>query len=352
MKPHALDDAIAFAIAHETRWSRDIGPGWGIHHHDPAPWNVLRGPVHGRGGVSGVVMVDGREVAAWGEPDRADLTFSVAKTYLALLAGIAHDRGLIPDVQEPIGRRVPGIGFDSGHNAGITWEHMLQQTSEWEGSCFGLPDVAERYRTVQFQEVTAPGTKGEARPLRVPGSFWEYNDVRVNQLSLALLHLFRRPLPEVFREAIMEPVGASDGWRWAAYDDAWTTIDGVRMQSVPGGSHWGGGVSISSRDQARIGTLLLDGGVARGRRVLSGEWIQRMTTPCTIAPFYGYLTWLNTGRRVFPGVPDTGFFAFGAGSSFTWMQPGHRLVVVVRWIDADHADGFFSRVMGAMGDRG
>jgi len=346
----SLQHAIAYAVAHETDWSREIGPGWGIHHVDPAPWNMLRGPVHARGGVSGVILVDGTEVAAWGEPDRPDLTFSVAKTYLALLAGIAHDRGLIPDVQEPIGRRVPGIGFDAGQNAHVTWEHMLQQTSEWEGSCFGLPDVAERYRTVQFQTVTAAGTKGDPRPLRVPGTFWEYNDVRVNQLSLALMHLFRRPLPEVFREAIMDPLGAGDGWRWTGYDDAWTSIDGAPMQSVPGGSHWGGGVSISSRDQARIGRMLVDGGMSGGRRVLSGEWISRMRTPCAIAPFYGYLTWLNTGRRVFPGVSESSFFAFGAGSSFTWMEPERRMVVVVRWIDADHADGFFRRVSEAVGD--
>ena len=350
MDQHKLKEAIAFAAAHETPWTREIGPGFGIHQQDPPPWNRLRGPVHARGGVSGTVVVEGRTLASWGEPERADLTFSVAKTYLALLAGVAHDRGLLPDVNEPVGARVRGIGFDSGRNARITWEHLLQQTSEWEGTCFGVPDQVDRYRTLQFQGVAAAGRKGDARPLQEPGSFWEYNDVRINQLSLALLHLFRRPLPEVFGEVVMAPIGASGTWQWVSYDDAWIELDGRRVQSVPGGTHWGGGVSISSLDQARIGQILLDDGRANGRQVVSPEWVRRMRAPCAIAPFYGYLVWLNAGRRVFPSVPESSCFAIGAGSSFTWIEPGRRMVLVVRWIDADHADAFFARVLAALGD--
>ena len=348
MNATALQDAIDFAVAHETAWSREPGDGWGIHLQDPPPWNRLFGPVHGRGPVSGTLVVDGRTLASWGEPDRADLTFSVAKTYLALLAGVAHDRGLLPDVDAPIGARLRGIGFDSDRNAEVTWAQLLQQTSEWEGECFGIPEQVDRWRTVQFQAVPAAGRKGDARPLQAPGSYWEYNDVRINQLALALLHLFGRPLPDVFREAIMEPIGASDGWRWVGYDHAWVEIGGVRMPSVPGGSHWGAGVSISSHDQARVGRLLVDEGRWGTRQLLSREWIARMRTPCAIAPFYGCLVWLNTERRVFPSAPASSWFAIGAGSSFTWMEPERRLALVVRWIDGAHADAFFGRVLAAL----
>jgi CubicO group peptidase (beta-lactamase class C family) len=343
-----LDQAIRFAIAHETPWSREIGPHWGIHHQDPAPWNRLLGPVHARGPVSGVILLEGQQVAAWGEPERADLTFSVAKTYLALLAGVAHDRGLLPDVDEPVRARVRGIGFDTGRNARVTWAHLLQQTSEWEGECFGLPDQVDRYRVVQFEGVAARGRKGDARPLQEPGSYWEYNDVRINQLSLALLHLFQRPLPEVFAESIMRPIGASENWKWVGYDNAWIDLNGRRVQSVPGGTHWGGGVSIGSIDQARVGQLLLDEGRVGREQVLSSEWIRRMRTPCAIAPFYGYLVWLNQGRRVFPSAPESSYFAIGAGSSFTWIEPQRRMVVVVRWIDAEYADAFFARIVDAL----
>ena len=353
MRDDAMREAIAFAVAHETSWTRETGDGWGIHHQDPAPWNRLRGPVHARGPVSGVIQVGGEVIAAWGEPQRADLTFSIAKTYLALLAGVAHDTGLLPDENERVGARVRGIGFDEGRNAEVTWKHLLQQTSEWEGTCFGLPDQVDRYRVLSFQDGdrVEAGEKGDARALRRPGTYWEYNDVRINQLSLALLHLFRRPLPDVFRDAIMRPVGASEHWQWRGYDDAWVEIDGRRMQSVPGGTHWGGGVSIGAQDQVRIGQMLLDGGRAQGRQVLSTSWIARMLTPCDIATFYGYLTWLNTGRRVFPSAPESSWFAIGAGSSFMWVEPERRMVLVVRWIEAAHADAFFARVLSAVDAR-
>src|SRR3954467_6928927 len=253
------DEAIAFVQAHEVAWPRDpaADPGrWGVHHDDPPPFNRLRGPVHPRGGVSGVIRLRGEEVAAWGEPDRADQTFSVAKTYLALLAGNAHARGLL-DPGERVAARVPGIGFDSEHNRGITWEHLLTQTSEWQGECFGMPDQVEHYRRVPYDPKPPGGKKGELRPLRDPGTYWEYNDVRINQLSLALLHLFKRPLPALFLETVLQPISGGRDFRWEGYDDAWVDIGGQRMQSVPGGTHWGGGVSISTRDQARIGQLLL-----------------------------------------------------------------------------------------------
>ncbi|MCU0924390.1 MAG: beta-lactamase family protein, partial [Burkholderiaceae bacterium] len=187
-------------------WPRDPAADpahWGVHHEDPPPYNVLRGPVHARGPVSGVVWQHGQEIAAWGEPDRAELTFSVAKTYLAVLAGVAQAQGLLPDADEPVIERVHGIGFESAHNRPITWTMLLQQTSEWEGSCFGLPDTVDRNRKVGFDPHPPTGRKGDARPLQAPGTYWEYNDVRINQLSLALLHLFGAPLPEVFGDQVM-----------------------------------------------------------------------------------------------------------------------------------------------------
>ena len=347
MPGSALQQAIQFAIDHESTWDREVTANWGVHRDDPPPWNRLLGPVHSRGPVSGTIVADGKTLAAWGEPKRADLTFSVAKTYLGLLAGLAHDRGLLPDVDEPIGARLRGIGFDNGHNARVTWAQMLQQTSEWTGEVFGVPDQADHYRAVTFGKPPG-GKKGDPRPLQEPGTYWEYNDVRINQLSLALLHLFQRPLPEVFRESIMRPIGASEDWNWVGYDNAWVEIAGQRVQSVPGGTHWGGGMSISSEDQALIGQLMLNDGMANGKRVLSADWLRRMRTPCAIAPYYGYLIWLNPGRKVFPSVPAASFFAMGAGSSFTFVEPGRRLVVVVRWLNSAHANEFFGKVLEAV----
>ena len=346
-----FSEAIAHAQAHEVPWPRDPAADparWGVHHADPPPFNRLRGPVHPRGGVSGVVLQRGQEVAAWGEPDRADLTYSVAKTYLALLAGVAHARGLLPDPHQRISALLPGIGFDDAHNRDITWAHMLEQTSEWHGSCLGMPDTVEHNRRVSHDPKPPQGAKGEARVLQRPGSYWEYNDVRINQLSLALLHLFRRPLPEVFEETVLRPLGGGRDFRWEGYDDAWVDIDGQRMPSVPGGTHWGGGVSINARDQARIARLLLDGGMHAGRRLLPADWIAAMQQPCPVAPFYGRLVWLNRDGRIFPDAPHDSWFMVGAGGHYVWMDPAHDAVVVVRWLDPAHAGGFVQRVAQAL----
>ena len=354
----ALADAVAFAAAHESLWPRDPGapapPGgkpWGVHHDDPPPYNRLRGPVHARAPQSGVVVQHGVEVAAWGEPDRADLTFSVAKSYLALLAGIAHHDGLLPDEDEQVDDRLHGIGFDdSEHNRAITWAQLLTQTSEWQGASFGIPDTVDRWRMVGLDpRPPAQGPKGGARPLRAPGTYWEYNDVRINQLALALLHLFRKPLPQVFRDRVLAPLGGGKGFAWEGYDDAWVELPGVgRVQSVPGGSHWGGGVSISARDQARIGGMVLDGGTVAGKTIVSREWLERMATPCAIAPWYGRLVWLNRDGTQFPGASAGAVVMQGAGDHHTWIDPELDAVIVLRWLDSAHSKETFARFGAAL----
>lgn len=348
-----LAEAIAFAQAHECPWPRDPAQdptAWGVHHEDPPPWNRLRGPVHARGPQGGAVWQGGRELAAWGEPERPDLTFSVAKTYLALLAGVAQREGLLSDLHRPVVEQLPGIGFDSPHNRPISWAMLLDQTSEWEGECFGLPDQVDRWRKVAHDPRPAGGPKGGPRPLQAPGSYWEYNDVRINQLALALLHLFRRPLPEVFLDEILRPLGGGEGFAWRGYEDAWLTLPGLgRVQSVPGGTHWGGGVSISARDQARIGQLLLAGGAHAGRQILPRDWVDGLQQPCAIAPFYGRLVWLNREGRYFPGASAQAFFMVGAGGHYTWIEPALDAVIVLRWLDGSQAPGVMRRFSQALG---
>jgi CubicO group peptidase (beta-lactamase class C family) len=351
-----LAEAARFAERHEVPWPRDPAaapaPGqvpFGVHHDDPAPFNRLRGPVHARGPQSGVVWRHGAEIAAWGEPARADLTFSVAKTYLALLAGVAQGRGLLPDENAPVVARLPGIGFDSVHNRAITWSHLLTQTSEWEGTCLGIPDTVDRWRKVAQDPRPAGGPKGGARPLQAPGSYWEYNDVRINQLALALLHLFGKALPEVFLDEILRPLGGGTDYAWRGYDDAWLDLPGAgRVQSVPGGSHWGAGVSISAHDQARIGQLLLDGGAGGGRQLVPREWILRMTAPCAIAPFYGRLLWLNRNGRAFPGLSERAAFMVGAGGHYVGIDAELDAVIVLRWLDPAHAPAAIEKIAAAL----
>ena len=350
LAPPMLAEAAAFAEAHETPWARDIEAVIAGGYFEPPPWNEIIGPVAPRGGPCGIVLHRGLIVAEWGDTRRVDMTFSVAKSYLGLLAGIAFDRGLIPDLDERVGRRIDDGGFASPHNAKVTWRHLLQQTSEWEGTLWGKPDLVDRNRDLSRE---GRGRKGEPRPLQEPGTYWEYNDVRVNRLALSLLRVFGRPLPEIFAEAFMEPIGASSDWRWHGYRNSWVEIDGRRMQSVSGGGHWGGGVFIGARDQARLGLMMLRGGVWGERRLLSERWIALSTTPCPLNRQYGLLWWLNSGGARHAGSPEACYCAVGAGGNLTWIDPVNDLVAVLRWTDPSAVGGFLDRLAVALpGTRG
>lgn len=345
-----IEAAIEYHRTHESRWRRDFltadGRYIGVADEPDTPDDVL-GPVRPRGEPNGLILRAGVLVAEWGDTERADMTFSVAKSYLAALAGIAVGLGLIGSLDEPVRKAAPDPDFDSPQNRAITWRHLLTQTSEWQGTLWGKPDSIDHNRDLGKSELGA-SAKGTPRPMRPPGTLWEYNDVRVNRLSLSLLQLFRRPLVDVLREAIMDPLGASSTWEWQAYRNAWAEIDGRRLPSVPGGSHWGGGLWMSTRDHARFGLLHARGGRWDGRQILPAGWVEECRRPCAVNPEYGLLWWLNTGRAQFPSAPESCFAARGAGSNVIWIDPDHDLVAVVRWIDKASMDGFFARLLSAV----
>jgi CubicO group peptidase (beta-lactamase class C family) len=333
MDAEKLQAAVEYADAHETSMPQD--PGQYLRDRfEGLPYQEIVGPTTERGGVNGIVLRHGYIIAEWGDTRRADMTFSVTKSYLSTVGGLAVDSGLIRNVQDEVGTYVTDGTFASEHNSSITWHNLLQQTSEWEGTLWGKPDQADRRRGID-------------RTLNAPGTFWEYNDVRVNLLAYSLLHVWRRPLPEILRERIMDPIGASQTWQWNGYETSWTTIDGTSMQSVSGGGHWGGGLFIGTRDHARFGYLFLRNGKWGDRQLVSEDWVARATTPVEIQPNYGYMWWLNTGREQFPAAPETSFFGLGAAStSVIWVDPDHDIVTVTRWVDGgEHVNEFIRLVL-------
>lgn len=337
-------EAVAHAEAHETPWPRDILAHLESGFFEPAPDNEVLGPTAPRGGPAGIIFRRGQRVAEWGDTHRADMTFSVAKSYLAILAGLAVQDGLLPELDAPVSASVPHPAFAGPQNGGVTWRHLLTNTSEWEGTLFGKSDLIDRGRNLG---VEGQGEKRSTRPLRAPGAYWEYNDVRVNALSLGLLHLFRRPLPDVFRERIMDPIGASADWHWHGYATSGVEMDGRVMESVSGGGHWGGGIFISAEDQARVGLLVAGDGVWEGRELIRKDWLDLCRTPCALNQHYGFLFWLNLGGKKWPGASPRAVCFSGAGGNTTWMEPVEEIVSVTRWLDPAHLDGFMGKARAA-----
>jgi CubicO group peptidase (beta-lactamase class C family) len=343
MDAQKLQEAIAFAKANETKAPRDLE----VNHYTGStarePYGQAIGPFKTRGDLTGVIVRNGYLVAEWGEPQRVDMTYSVTKSFVSTVVGLAVDRGMIRDINEPVKNYVTTGEFDSEHNSKITWDHLLRQTSDWEGTLWGKPDWADRPPANQSL------AEYKARKRNPPGTSYKYNDTRVNLLALAALHVWRRPLPQVLREMVMDPIGASNTWRWHGYENSWVTMDGVKVQSVSGGGHFGGGMWITARDQARFGLLTLRRGRWKDRSILSERWIRMATTPTEPQPGYGFMNYfLNTGGKLFPGAPETSFAHQGAGSNIVYVDTQNDVVAVVRWIEGKAVGEFVRQVLGAI----
>jgi len=335
MDADKLAAAIAFAKSQPSDWPKDF-------HTQEEQFGALLGPIpKDRADTNGLVIRRGYVVADFGETDRVDPTYSVAKSMLATVALVALREHRITDLDAPVGDLVKDGGYDSPHNQAITWRHHLHQQSEWEGTIWG-----KAHDFVGKKEFGA----GERKPrqLSAPGTFYEYNDVRINRFALSLLRVFGRPLPDVFRDEVMDPIGASKTWRWIPYDNAFVEIDQVKMPSISGGTRWGGGVWISTEDMARFGLLWLRRGKWGERQILPEAAVAEALVPSAHGPDYGFLWWLDTKGKNWPELPANSFGARGAGSNTIFVSPDHDLVVVWRWHSSrNNADATFFRMLVA-----
>ena len=330
-----MAEAIAFAEANETSKPMDFSDQERIFGQPLGPLPKRR--AH----TNGLVIRHGYIVAEFGETDRVDPTYSAAKSYLSTIAGLAYDRGLFTDVHHPVGQYVTDGGYDSPHNAQVTWHHHLQQTTEWEGTLWDR-------RSDFIGSVEFGSAEREPRDLRAPGAYYEYNDVRINRLALSLLRSFEKPLPLVLRDEIMVPIGASHTWSYHGYSNSDVVINGQTMKSVTGGTRWGGGLWINSFDHARFGLLFLRNGKWKDTQLVSEAWITMALMRGDVGPDYGYLWWLNTDGEAWPDAPRTAYRASGHGSNTVWIDPEHDLVVVWRWHQGRASNEFYKRIIASI----
>lgn len=357
-----LKEAIDFAVANEAKAPRNLE----LTHYQTfgrEPYGEAVAPFKDRGDATGIIIKNGYIIAEWGDPQRVDMTFSVTKSFLSTVVGLAYDRKLIRNLQEPVYQSMAPIWvykggekfdaaenfgksrlldlFDTEHNRQITWESLLRQTSDWEGTLWGKPDWADR--------PDRDANNWLNRKRNAPGAVYEYNDVRVNVLALAALNIWRRPLPQILKENVMDEIGASNTWRWFGYENSWVVMDGSIVQSVSGGGHWGGGMFISARDMARFGLLTLRNGKWNNKQILSPEFIKMAKTPTPAQPTYGFMNYfLNTDKKLYPNAPASAFAHVGNGTNVIYVDPENDLVIVVRWIENNAIDGFIQKINASL----
>src|SRR5947209_4385186 len=334
-----LQQAIEYAQAN--------GSAWDFEKDQVRVFGAALGPLpKQRAATNGIILRHGYIVAEFGDTKTNDPVYSVAKSFISTTASIAVAKGLIRNVDDAVAGYIHDGGYDSPHNAKITWKNHLQQESEWEGEMCG--------KNANFLGVEEFGEgQRKPRPIHDPGTYYEYNDVRINRLALSLARVFGKSLPEVLKENIMDKIGASHDWTWHGYGPKSTVqIDGKPVESVSGGTRWGGGLWINSQDLARFGLLILNKGKWEGTQIVSEKWLQAAVTPSAHGGDYGYLWWLNTKQKQWPSGPASSFAAIGNGGNIIWVDPDDDVVLVWHWHEPGKAvDGMIQRIVASVAAR-
>jgi CubicO group peptidase (beta-lactamase class C family) len=217
---------------------------------------------------------------------------SSTKSISNLLIGILIDQGRVR-LDDSVSRFIPQ--WKAGAAAGVTIRHLLSMTS-------GIPDnrSVQDVGTVEDKEALVFGMALAT----TPGSTWAYSNNGAFLLSPIIKAAAGESVASFAERNLFQPLGMRDT-RMHVYPEgqAWTHAD---METTPG-------------DLARIGQLMLDRGVWRGRRIVSSQWVDSSLTRSQAQVPYGLMWWLN--------IPN-GFAARGYRETNVYVFPRQELVIV------------------------
>jgi CubicO group peptidase (beta-lactamase class C family) len=152
-----------------------------------------------------------------------------------------------------------------------------------------------------------------------PGEAWDYSDAAFAHLSLIFSHVAGREIADLMRDRVFQPIGIENF--------GWDLQGGGGNLGPHTNAH--SGLHLSARDFARLGYLLLRGGVWKGRQIVPKWWIDLATRPSqSINPSYGYTLWLNTTGNLGAHVPKDAFAFKGFATNRCYVVPSLDLVVV------------------------
>lgn len=255
----------------------------------------------------------------WGEPltptphdarTKHDLQ-SITKSVVALLAGIALDRGSLKSVDTPVLSLFPEYAdLRTPDKDRITVRDLLTMTT-------GLRWPWKPYLSMARQMDAAPDPYRfvlEQPLVSAPGKDWRYNNGSVEVLSTVLQKATARPLDQFAKETLLDPLGIED-WEWG------------KMANGDPGASWG--LRLRPRDLAKIGQLVLNKGTWQGQRIVPSAWIDEMIAPRIVrqAGAYGYLWWL--GKQTIDDREVEVIDGSGWGGQNLYVVPSLDLVVVV-----------------------
>lgn len=250
------------------------------------------------------------------------LTFSVAKSYVSTLIGLAVADGAIRSLDDKVTDYLPqmkGTGYDGPTirdllrmRSGVDWLEVYQFGSETQlTKVHDNSLVAYRYRWCDY-------AANESKPgPNAPGAVFNYATLDTSVLGCILEAAVGKTGTEYMSEKLWKPAGMEN--------DAYWIMDGP--ESV-GREFFGAGLNATARDHARFGLMFLNGGKANGKQVLSEEWVREATVPdegyeptAAGEPLgYQYQWWTVAGSDAYSAI--------GLHHQFIYVDPANDLVIV------------------------
>ncbi|MBF6179015.1 serine hydrolase domain-containing protein [Nocardia otitidiscaviarum] len=245
--------------------------------------------------------------------------WSITKSVVALLAGIAWDRGRL-DIGAPIDRYLPP-GLGSAKHRSLTVEHLLTESS---GLRIGVI-------TEGFSGVIPIDPNSAVQALGVPfdyepGTRFVYSQRNVDLLAYVIERAVGEPLQRFAQREFFDPLGIPPTDYYWARDRSGNTYGYAHLMIPP-------------NDLARIGMLVAAGGDWGGRRIVSEAYLRQAITPSATSSCYGYLFWLGPGCAENPEfLPDDVYSMSGLGLQHVYIVPSLDLMVVWTGVFGTHTD--------------
>ena len=246
--------------------------------------------------------------------DEPVTSFSVAKSILSTVVGLAIDRGDLSSLDDPVTDYVPELLERDERFARITLRHLMTMSSGLRYEEEGLPwsDDAVTYYSPDLRR-TALSAEIEEEP----GTRWLYNNYNPLLMGLVLERATGRPLPDYVSEVLWGPLGAEADASWSIDSEA---SGFAKMES---------GFNALPIDYARFGYLFAHDGRVGNLQVVPEEWVAEATAADTTtdpAEHYQYWWWVDTDH---PGR----FLARGNKGQFVYVDPATDVVVVRTGVD-------------------
>ncbi len=252
-------------------------------------------------------------------PTTTHISWSMAKSVVATLLGIAYDDGLF-ELNEPVTKYLPqfiGTGYDS-----VEIEDILQMSS---GVGFNEDYGDFKSDINRFGRAFAMGSSLESFAMslkreRAPGTYNHYVSMDTQVLGILLMKLTGKTLTEYLKEKLWEPLGMQDQVEWI------TDNDGMELAL--------GGLNMTLRDYAKIGQLYLHNGSFNGQQIVSSDWVNMAITPSEThlqsgdhglssnLYGYGFQWWIPEEQQ------GGDFFAAGIYNQYIYVNPEKELVIV------------------------